>query len=342
MSQVSRLYDRQGGSPHVGDHATGVLASTVPHSDLLPTYSPDAQLGYAYARFANTDQQFIGVSAGGVLARSNVATGGAVWEWWWAGLQFVNDYDYGRQMQSAAYFNGYSLSEAGDEYGGSTINVDVRHPSPIALATTSGNTQSTLAVPLEYFPERFGGGPANPVIYPDATIGKNLTLDWVGPDGVDRNWPVAVYETHVNVPAPVVEAIVEAPTAYIDSTFHYYYKMTNFTTGATTPIATVPLQATNVSAGGVQAIILSSAASTSPNAAAMGVLISDPNAGLVIYDNASGASPGQYGSNFAKWEVHYDSALAPGWKFKTWIVTDTYANVVADLVQLAKWGLSSR
>ena len=38
-----------------------------------------------------------------MTVKSNLAVGCALWEWWWNGIQFVNDYDYGRQMQVAMY-----------------------------------------------------------------------------------------------------------------------------------------------------------------------------------------------------------------------------------------------
>ena len=45
------------------------------------------------------------LSAGGVNLESNAVAGGVVWRWFWNGLQFVNNADYGREIQ-AAFENG--------------------------------------------------------------------------------------------------------------------------------------------------------------------------------------------------------------------------------------------
>lgn len=198
LAPVFRLYDNQTGNPAAGDHATAVEVAPLPQWENLAYYAPEGAEGYAYARFPGTDSVLAGIAAGGVTFNVNLAVGCAGWEWWWNDIEFVNDYDYGRQIQIAMYpADGSSaLGEAGDEYGGPAIAVAEQHPSPCvqysnALSSVSPSL-TTAAVPLEWNPSQFGGGPNNPVIYPSVLLGKTVTLNWVGPDGVNRDWPVAL------------------------------------------------------------------------------------------------------------------------------------------------------
>jgi hypothetical protein len=202
LSGLTRYYDNQPQSANAGDHATVVDPSPVAHPQGLAYYALDVvPLGYGYARYPGTAVSLASVSGAGVEVKSNVVTGCAVWEWWWNGIEFINDYDYGRQLSAAVYYGSpatNALQEAGDVWGTGDpgVSVDTAHPSPCKSITTSGNSQSTAAIPLDWTPSNFaGGGKNNPAIYPDVTIGKTITLDWIGPDNTDREWPVALYLT---------------------------------------------------------------------------------------------------------------------------------------------------
>jgi hypothetical protein len=344
-----RMYDTTTGSPNNGDHRTAVEVSPVPQSQSLPDYHPEGPLGYGYARYPGTDVVLAWQTGGPVTVKSNLATGCALWEWWWNGIQFINDYDYGRQMQTAMYpmdSGSSALEEAGDHWSApaNAPVVDNRHPSPCvtysAGSSAAGNYQTTAAVALDWSPESFGGGQDNPVIYPSVRLGKTITLDWIGPDAVDRNWPVALYQTNINSPA-VTAAVVEAPTGYLTAQFSTYYSYSPSTqtlTQLSPPAGTnynVPL-----SVNSPQAIIVSTG--TSPTSTAMGIYISNANSGFVLYANP-GSSGGQYGANSAKWEVHYYGPItANSWTYKTWVMTDTRQNVVSYLNQLYSWNVVSR
>ena len=346
LAPINRVYDNQTGNYRTGDHALIVSADALHVGETFNYFVVEAPMGYGYARYLNNDQILAPVTGGGIRVNSNIATGGAVWEWWWNGYQFINDYDYGRQLTSAFYDNSHSraLQEAGDQYGGPAIPVYARHSSPTASVTTSANIQSTRSIPLDWEPENFGGSIDHPVIYPDVQIGKNLTLDWIGPDKIERNWPVAQYEAVYSGPT-INEAVVEAPTAYLNSAFNVYYRY-DPVSDQLQPIS-VPTDSPasiNVPEStllpGANALIIANG--TGMNAVAMGVYKNDPNAGMVFYDNTSGASPGQYGSNFSKWEVHYDSGISDGWTFRTWIATDSVSNIVQYFRQLYSFGVMSR
>jgi hypothetical protein len=316
-------------------------------------YVPVGPTGEAYALFSGTDSVLEQMHGGGVLAKSNLAAGCALWEWWWNGRQFVNDYDYGRQVQVAVYpADGDSvLGEAGDAYGIPSISMAARHPSPcVAFSANRSNSspsQTTAAAPLEWCPEYFGGGPDQPIVYPSVRIGKTLTLNWTGPDGVNRNWPVALFQTVINSPA-IKRATVEAPTGYLNSAFNTYYHY-NPTTRTLTQDALAAIRGETARGlgynvklpAGPMAVIL--AAGKGSAATAMGIYINDPNSGFVFYDNSIGSASGQTGGDFAKWEVHYDGPVSGGaWTYNTWIMTDSVQNILQDMNQLYSWTVSSR
>ena len=154
----------------------------------------------------------------------------------WSGIQFINDFDYGRQISSAFGAIGgpggqaNNPTENGDKYGGGPSPEDdgtkhgtpllLRHGSPCLSITTNGNVQSTRAIPLEWDPDKFGGGRDHPVIYPNVQLGKNLTLGW-SKDGVTR--PIALYQTVLSSPATMDRVQIEAPSAYLLARFNNYY-----------------------------------------------------------------------------------------------------------------------
>lgn len=358
LSTISRVYDNVAGTADVGDHATTQEQSPIPHADVLSYYNADSTLGSGYARYPATDQVFGWVSGAGITVKSNLAVGCSLWEWWWNDVEFINDYDYGRQIQSAIYTaDGLSaLNEAGDEFGpgvpqnSPVLNPDDRHPSPCVSYSVTGSEQQTAAVPLDY--KAAGGGIDNPVIYPEVNIGKDLILDWVGPDNIDRHWNVGRYRTTVSLPQPIT-AYAETPSAYLNSQFTTYGTY-NFSTQQFNQLSQMAVQACttgskivgdpncpypangyNATSGATpeQAMIFADGANH-----AMGVYINTGNAGFTIIDSSSGGTPGETGNEFVKWSVEFSGPIGPTttqpqWGFNTWIVTDTLANVETALQQ---------
>jgi len=91
--------------------------------------------------------------------------------------------------------------------------------SPTLNNQNSGSTQITFAIPLEWYPDPFGGGSTHPVIYPGILLGKYITLNY------NNMGPVALYETVVYsdtaIPFPTH---IEMPTGYMPATFNRYYR----------------------------------------------------------------------------------------------------------------------
>ena len=182
--------------------------------------------GYAYPHDGEWYRP-LSTSAVGTTVVSNLAAGGAIWEWTdGSGTQFVNHYDLGREVQASFFIrtrDGRKLNptEAGDRFADSRIAVALRHQAPLVSARVDGARQSTSSVPLEWSPPRVDprAGTTHPVIYPDVRLGKELELAFGGrPD-------VARYDTVVTLPAPAAGGDLEAPTAYLRSQFNHLFTL---------------------------------------------------------------------------------------------------------------------
>lgn len=191
----------------------------------------DQPLGvYGYPRYYNRSEHLLSLTGGGVTVDSNEIAGGALWHWTWNGIQVINNWDNGRQIQTDVFPLDYANpTEAGDTWSGyPTPALD--HGSPVGLAENDGLTQRTRAITLEYDPDGtqqcvyqqpagpcpgFDGGPNNPVVWPDVMLGKDLTLDFHGLG------PVALYSTFMQVPkALAVGTGREIPVIYARANFY--------------------------------------------------------------------------------------------------------------------------
>jgi len=194
-----------------GDHAIVATRET------LPGYTSQPLLAYGYPRYGNADEALLILSAGGVTVQSNAVAGGALWRWFWNGVQFVNNADYGRQIQADFYYPAspnYNPTEAGDFYHRS--DPILAHGSPLLVFANQGTTQITRAVPLNWDPTVFGGDPDHPVIWDQLVIGKDLTLDF------NNMGSVAKYTTHLVLPT-ATEGTYEAPVLFLRSNFNRFW-----------------------------------------------------------------------------------------------------------------------
>ncbi|WFE59957.1 hypothetical protein [Micromonospora sp. WMMD712] len=201
-----------------GDHGTRSQ-----NEGAKPCYGDEAGgHGYAWPRYLNTATSLASLSAGGVTISSNRVTGGALWNWTYDGTQYINNLDYGRQLQSSLFFSRDGVTanptEAGDTWSNPAWPAYRRHGSPLLALNTdaASKTQSTRSMPIDFVPQNFGGGEQNPAIYRDFQLGKDITLDWGGLG------PVARYQTVLNSPALTYPGI-EVPTAYLRAEFNRYF-----------------------------------------------------------------------------------------------------------------------
>jgi hypothetical protein len=94
------------------------------------------------------------------------------------------------------------------------------HGSPLVRAENNGTTQVTRAVPLD----STNGNPDNPLLWRDAILGKNLTLDFNGMG------PVAKYTSYVSLPSAIPSAEFYTIVSLRDqfNTFFVYHADSDF------------------------------------------------------------------------------------------------------------------
>ena len=320
-----------------------VFNSAVEHAsiysgDTIPGYGSEAGFGrYGYARYNNTAEALNTLSGGGITVSSNNVAGGSVWSWVWNGIEFVDHWDYGREMQSAVLWfandnpntTPYNPTEAG-AYSPPSVAPALRQGSPMVESYNTGLTQTTRSVPLDFDPTHWGGDAAHPVIYNTMTIGKDVTLDFNGMGNV------AQYVTSVSTDTPITAAEIEMPTTYLPQTFGQFHQYdAQSQTLETAPVPGQPnCSLPNAGyryhpASGYGGLIISNA----DQSAAMGVYgRSVDNGGdvqdYVFYDfrNCSQTS---------KWSAFREMNLPAGeTHLKVWIVTGTLSDVESKMHQL--------
>ena len=189
----------------------------------LVALSPSVGLVAGWQRFnASSARQapLLRLSAGGVTIASNPAAGCALWSWMWNGAEFINIRDYGREIQTSIGLldrpEGGNPTEGGNRYFDRYILPAGIQPSGSACVLAANDlswalspTQRTLAVPLEWDPDQFGGSRARPVVRREFQLGKEITLNYAS------RGPVAEYQTVVVTQQPISKVVVEIPAVYL-------------------------------------------------------------------------------------------------------------------------------
>lgn len=155
-----------------------------------------------------------------VKIASNRVAGGALWELTYNGLQYINDHDYGRQIQARLWFDHHNPTEAGDKYNNPHLQPGSQHGSPTIVFENDGLTQRTFAIPLDYNPEEFDGDCDKFFIYPDVRLGKEITLAIFGLPRVMQ------YETLVFVPQDLMlpTTNIQLPWVSLRAVFRTFYR----------------------------------------------------------------------------------------------------------------------
>lgn len=144
------------------DHLAGF------HNETPQGYAEEAAYGYGYPRFGENDgwqsdhvPVLREISRNGITLKSDISWGGAIYELWWGGVQFVNHFDSGREIQTALFKPGlgdvaFGPTEAGDMW---------RNGSPLIDMIVTARDLYTHSLPLQWGPQSYGGGENNPVLY---------------------------------------------------------------------------------------------------------------------------------------------------------------------------------
>lgn len=293
---------------------------------------------YGYQRFNNLAEGNNTIAGGGVTVQSNTVAGGAVWNWQWNGIEYVDTQNFGRSIQTAMFWTNsisgrlHNPVEAGDRHSNSATAAALRHGSPILYNHNVGLTQITRGIPLDFTPSNFGGGTEHPVVYRDMVIGKDLHLNYNGMGAVVQ------YESVVYSEQNIAAVRVEAPTGYLKTTFNTFYSYDastqlrpqvvpqNCPADYTQPGSYVDF----TPASGYGGIIMSNAAQT----AAMGVYGRTTGVGGKVTSFTMFDFIGNCGDT-VKWAANYAGTLPGGEsRYKVYIVTGTLTDVTAKMRQL--------
>jgi hypothetical protein len=177
----------------------------------LPGYVSTPLNVFGYPRFLNQTESILSLTAGGVKIESNRVYGGALWRWTWNGKQFLSNADSQRGSYDVLFMNSYTdyINENGD---------DCLNHAPIVKAVNHGPTQITVSVPLANSFGYESQDPCHhPVIWKDAQIGKQITLNF------QKMGPVARYTTVLSLPADVPAVDFYHPISSLGAEFKRYF-----------------------------------------------------------------------------------------------------------------------
>lgn len=294
---------RRWNKPAILDHMTGFC-----NEDPSPDgYQAEGFIGFAFPRHGNFCEVPFDVSGAQVRVTANLAAGGAISELVWNGKQFVNAYDYGREIQVAVNFRTDGTdnpTEGGDQWGCPGFKpAGWAHGSPLLSYNRAGPALQTLTSPLQWRPQYWGGGEHNPVRWL-GTIGKLVTLDFLGRPNVMQ------WNTTITLPSLKNYADLEIATAYLNSEFSsmYLYDAASDTLNP----RSVAVNACNVDSLFAGAAVLA----TSDSQYALGIYRSSTptlsHFGLCNFLTGSGG--GKFGGDTTKSNVRavFDAGLAPG------------------------------
>ena len=347
LTQLARLYDAT-----TGDRFLALPGET------KSGYTTESMTGFGFARNLANNTYLSNVTAGGISIDSNLNTGGALWNWTWNAKQFVNQRDYGREIQASYIAQNQQFldshgnpevinpTEAGTSNSDQSIAIPLRQGSPLISLSNSGSVQSTSSVPLEWNPSLFGGDANHPLMWTDAVLGKTVTLNY------QSRGAMVKYQTLEQCSYTSTTTAVEIPTAYLTGDFGRYYTYDagkaagSRLTEVHPPDATVT--GTNVQftpSSGYGGVILS----TSDQTFAMGVYGTTVAIGgsvdyftLWDYRKLGGTGPTDAGTS--KWSAVYGPDAAFGrsgssptivagkqYTFTTWVTTGTLAQVESQM-----------
>lgn len=299
-------------------------------------YAFETALGYGFPRYGQDCEQNYSVTAGGVTIKANKVAGGAVSELIWNGKQFINNYDYGRQIQTAFNFGKAgeqdNPTEAGSKYGcpGTVKKPEYAQGSPIYYVTSNGSTLITKSRPLQWNPENFtGGGRENPVMW-NGTIEKTVELNHFS-GRYDAH--VIRWTTTIDIPHDSDYFDWELVTAYTNDEFSSQYAYdaeNNVRSVAVVPNNKCTAQPFIPNAGGV-------INATSDGKYALGAYRKKSGGlnhlALCKYENGRGG--GKYGEDATKWSVLERDRVASisegEYSGSAYLIVGTLADVVSTM-----------
>jgi hypothetical protein len=202
--------------PGLGPMVEGLNASTGDYAlmrpgEHLPGYVSAPLNVFGYPRFGNQTESILSLSGGGVKIESNRVYGGSLWRWTWNGEQFFSNRDSLSGSYDVLFLDNFTnyLNQNGDYCD---------NHAPLVKAQNNGSTQTTISVRLANSFVYGGDDPCHhPVIWKDALVGKQITLNFRGMG------PVAQYTTFISMPAEVRNVDLLHPISHLGAEFNRYF-----------------------------------------------------------------------------------------------------------------------
>ncbi len=253
--------------------------------------------------------------ANGHTARIGLDTawGGAIVEVSMDGTNFVNQHDTGREVQPALYDGAASYPDwgPGSTYGWDPVLAGDAYGrgSAVLMQTVSPDSLYTRSVPLQWWPDNFGGG-ASAAAVADVTIEQTVTVAAAAPlvFKVHYKFIHSGSDTHYN-------SGQEFPAVYVNSTyttFAYYGADTPWSHGPLTTVPTIQIPASPVPR-----------ASYAPEL--WGALVDGAGQGLAVY------VPGQYPYENA-WGFANQSGSGPLGNATVYMLPSVYFTIAPNAV----------
>jgi len=323
-AQLIRKYN-----PSTGDHA---LAA--PGEAISGYYDENFAL-YGYPRFGLNNEILLSNSGGGVTITSNKNAGGALWEWYWNGKEFINHADYGRLGQTSMFSSLLQNNTRANptEAGSNVATIAGKGPfaqgSPILDFYNSGTSQVTSSVPLDFNPGVWGGGNENPVIWRDMQMGKTITVNYAGLGAV-AHYQTKTYQSFSG------GEIIEIPTVYLNGDFVKFYSYDADQNGGAGALVEISLPNANTyqyaypAHGGV-------IAATSDGNFAFGIYAVSTSAGgtdsgFTIFNIIDGGATGPDNNSCVKLNAFAFGPFNAGWNgYSSYLISGTLANVAAQM-----------
>jgi hypothetical protein len=244
LNPVARFYNRA-----TGDHLSNLAGGGAPGG-----YDYEGTMGYGFAGRGQSTvwlRNYGGTSTTAI--NLNLLAGAAVWQYWYRGHPFINNFDYGRLLQSDVFIyrdiHGVTPihinpTEAGDAWTHPVGMLDEdKHGTPFTALWQDSAGLHTRAIPFEFAPNaevdpgtnlNFGVGPDHPVAYMDMTIGKDMQFGVNGWDNVTKYTSVFTY------PSPIQYAWVEMPALFLTPLHRQIWQWDPHVNGGSVTPAPVP------------------------------------------------------------------------------------------------------
>ena len=164
-----------------------------------------------------------------IVIKTTSRLAGAIDSLTWGGMEFINSYDHGRQLQTAWNLNAGISPIAGEtfnptEAGSRDDGVGSKTSSKLLKLHAHGNILETSAQPAFWLApgEKSGGKPArNKTVVSDHLLSKHITIGY-------KNWPHAI-DYHVTISIPATEhhtqGVFEALTGYMPPAFEKFWTL---------------------------------------------------------------------------------------------------------------------